>query len=74
MEASMSRTSSLVSLATQMGLSPIEAVALPAVIESASRKSNMAESAMIWEAQRNAPLREYLSGICRRTDVLEALS
>ena len=67
-------TASLVSLASQMNLDPIQAIALPTVISVASRKASMAESAMISEASHNAPLRDYLAGICNTTDVAGELS
>lgn len=50
-----------------MGLEPADAIALPTVIEVAARKVGMADDAMIAEAISNAPLRDYLAGICRTT-------
>lgn len=64
----------LVSLAAQMGIDPLAAVALPAVIDSASRKAGMTEAAMVAECRVNEPLREYLAQICRDADVKAALS
>ena len=47
-----------------MGLVPADAVALPTVIEVASRKVAMPEAAFIAEALSNAPLRAYLAQVC----------
>lgn len=60
----MTRITALADLALKMGLAPVDAVALPTVITVAAGKVRMAETALIAEAQRNAPLREYLAGIC----------
>ena len=73
-EVPMASSLSLVSLAEKMGLDPVSAIALPAVVTSASRKAGMAESSLIWECGRNAELRDYLAGICRDADVIGALS
>lgn len=67
-------TASLVSLAAQMGLNPLAAVALPVTIEVAARKAGMSQRAMVAECADNAPLRDYLAGICRNTDVAGALA
>ncbi len=67
-------TASLASLAAQMGLDPLAAVALPATIDCAAGKAGMAPRAMIAECEINAPLRDYLAGICRSADVAGALS
>lgn len=60
----MTRTDALTNLALQMGLTPADAVALPTVITVAAGKVRMSEAAFLAEAARNAPLRDYLAGIC----------
>lgn len=60
----MSRIETLAALAAIMGLSPKNAVALPTVIEVAARKTGYSQPAMIAEASRNAPLRNYLAELC----------
>lgn len=62
---SSSHTAVLVSLAALMGLTPAEAVALPTVVEVCARKSGMIEADFISNAAENAPLRDYMVGICR---------
>ena len=59
-------TNSMVSLATQMNLSPAEAIALPTTITVAAKSQGMAESRMLWIAQTNIQVREYLAGVCRK--------
>lgn len=63
-EATMNRTSALADLALAMGLSPLQAVALPTVIDMSASKVGMLPGAMIAEAARNAPLRAYLAQVC----------
>lgn len=65
---------SLAPLAEMMGLDPVSAIALPTVITVAARKVGVAEATMIFEAFANAPLRDYLAGICRGVDVIGALA
>lgn len=60
----MTRIDALADLALKMGLAPVDAVALPTVITVAAGKVRMTETAFIAEALHNAPLREYLAGIC----------
>lgn len=60
----MTRIQAIASLAHKMGISPVDAVALPTVITVASGKVRMSETAFIAEALANAPLREYLAEIC----------
>ncbi len=61
----MNRTTTLAALAQQMGLSPVDAIALPTVVEVAARKVGMFEPAFIAEMRANAPLRSYLANACR---------
>ncbi len=61
----MSRIANLTALAQSMGLSPVDAVALPTVIEVAARKVGMFEPAFLAEVKANAPLRSYLADACR---------
>lgn len=70
----MSFLSALADLAALAGLDPVSAVALPTVVTVAARKSGMSESALVAECRVNAPLRDYLAGVCRSTDVLGALA
>ena len=58
-------TCSLVSLARTMNLEPAAAIALPTVITVSAGKAGMGEAAFIAEAMINAPLRDYLAGICQ---------
>lgn len=60
----MTRITAIANLAHKMGLVPADAVALPTVIEVASRKVAMPEAAFIAEALSNAPLRAYLAQVC----------
>lgn len=60
----MTRIAALADLAMKMSLAPVDAVALPTAITVAAGKVRMAETALIAEALHNAPLREYLAGIC----------
>jgi hypothetical protein len=60
----MTRISAIADLALKMGLAPVDAVALPTVITVAASKVRMSETSMIAEALNNAPLRDYLAGIC----------
>jgi hypothetical protein len=55
----------LVSLALLMKLSPAQTVALPTVIEVSAGKAGMSQEAFIEACADNAPLREYLAGICQ---------
>lgn len=57
-------TYALVSLARTMNLAPAAAIALPTVITVSAGKAGMSEAAFVAEAMGNAPLREYLAGIC----------
>lgn len=61
----MTRTATLAALAHTMGLLPVDAVALPTVIEVAARKVGMFEPAFLAEVKVNAPLRSYLANACR---------
>lgn len=61
----MTRTATLAALAYDMGLAPVDAAALPTVIEVAARKVGMFEAAFLAEAKVNAPLRSYLADVCR---------
>jgi len=63
--AMTSRTASLVSFAAAYRLTAAEAVALPTVLEVASRKGGISESEMLWKMHTNKPLGEYLASICR---------
>ena len=67
-------TALLVSLASEMKLNPVQAIALPAVISSAAKKAGMSEFNMAREALCNKPLRSYLASICNGVDVAEALN
>lgn len=60
----MTRTETLATLAALMGLSALDAIALPTVIEVAARKVRMTEPALLAECALNAPLRAYLAGAC----------
>jgi hypothetical protein len=60
----MTRIQALANLAQKMGLSPVDAVALPTVVMVAAGKVRMSETDMISEALHNAPLRDYLAGVC----------
>jgi hypothetical protein len=57
---------SLLSLARLMGLSPVDAIALPTVIEVAARKAGLSQQRIIREAFENKPLRDYLGAACRK--------
>ena len=57
--------SEILPLVRLMALSPRDMVALPVTIEVASRKVGMSQFALVRECMVNAPLREYLAGICR---------
>ncbi len=56
---------SLTSLASLAGLDAVSAVALPTVITVAARKTGRTEAALVAEAMRNQPLRDYLAKICK---------
>jgi hypothetical protein len=60
------RHEQLADLALKMGLAPNEAIVLPAAIANASRKAARNESWFIAECVRNAELREYIAGACRK--------
>ena len=60
----MTRIETIAALAAQMGISPIDAVALPTVITVAAGKVRMTETAFVAECTKNAPLRSYLAEIC----------
>ena len=60
----MTRIEAITDLALKMGISPVDAVALPTVITVAAGKVRMSETAFIAEALVNAPLRDYLAEIC----------
>ena len=62
-------TASLASLARQMNLDPVQAIALPTVITVAARKVGMTESQMAWEAAKNESLRNYLASICNDINI-----
>lgn len=61
----MTRSAALAALAYDMGLAPVDTVALPTVIEVAARKVGMFETAFLAEVKANAPLRSYLADACR---------
>lgn len=67
-------TGRLVALAAKMHLDPVSAIALPAVITSASRKADMSESDMVNRCFADDELRAYLADICFRADVPKALA
>jgi hypothetical protein len=67
MEANMTRTSKLVTLAQYMQLSQADAVALPTVITVSAGKVGMTEDDMLNEAVINKPLRDYLVELCKTT-------
>jgi tRNA A-37 threonylcarbamoyl transferase component Bud32 len=58
--------SALLPLARIMGLCHSAAIALPVVMEVASRKSSMTQDRIMHEALNNAPLRDYLASACRK--------
>lgn len=58
-------SSALLPLAQIMGLDAIAAIALPTVMEVASRKAGYTQDRIFHEALSNAPLRDYLAGACR---------
>jgi hypothetical protein len=60
----VSRFSSLVSLASQMQLAPVYAVALPAVVDNAAAKVGMDFETFVSKCRENAELRGYLAGVC----------
>jgi len=60
----MTRIEAITDLALKMGISSVDAVALPTVITVAAGKVRMSETAFIAEALVNAPLRDYLAEIC----------
>lgn len=57
-------TERLVSLAVVMGLSPLQAAALPVAVEVAARKVGMTEDRFISEMERIPELRDYLKTAC----------
>lgn len=57
-------TYAIVSLVSMMNLDPAAAIALPTVITVSASKVGMSEAALVAEAMVNAPLRDYLAGIC----------
>ena len=63
---------SFVSLAHQMGLHPVEAVALPAGVQSFAGKVGMTETQMLGELSVNAELRDYLVSVLRKPEVVAA--
>lgn len=56
----------MVDLAIQMGLTPSEAVALPAAVDVVARQMGATRVAAIRELTANAPLRAYMASICRK--------
>lgn len=62
----MTRINAITDLALKMGISPVDAVALPTVITVAAGKVRMSETAFIAEALVNVPLRDYLAEICNK--------
>lgn len=62
----MPTVETLASLAQWMGLTPAAAVALPAVIETAARKTDKTQSFIVQTCWTNTELRTYLAGICRQ--------
>lgn len=57
--------SEILPLVRLMALSPRDLIALPTTIEVAARKAGLSQFALVRECMVNAPLREYLAGICR---------
>lgn len=57
-------SSALLPLARIMGLSAIDAIALPAVMEVAARKAGKSQDFIMHQALDNAPLRAYLAQAC----------
>lgn len=55
----------MVEMAALMGLSPDEAVALPAVVAGAARKVGMADYEILHHAVRNLALRRHLADVTR---------
>lgn len=58
-------SSALLPLAKMMGLSPVDAIALPTVMTVAARKAGITEDFLMFQALDNVPLRDYLAGACR---------
>lgn len=62
----MTNTTSLVSLASLMGLSVAAAVVLPTAVTVAASKVNMTESEMLFRLHNNAALRAYVAQVCQQ--------
>lgn len=62
----MTRTKEIAALAAHMGLSPLEAIALPTVIEVACRKSGLSTRELICDLWTNGDLADYLAKACRK--------
>ena len=58
-------SSALLPLAQIMGIDATSAIALPTVMEACARKAGTTQDFIFHEALSNAPLREYIAGICR---------
>jgi hypothetical protein len=58
-------SSALLPLAQIMGLDATSAIALPTVMETCARKVGTTQDFIFHEALSNAPLRNYIAGICR---------
>ena len=58
-------SSALLPLAQIMGLDAASAIALPTVMETCARKANTTQDFIFHHALSNAPLRDYIAGICR---------
>lgn len=59
----MTQTTRLAALAELMGLTPDQAVTLPALITVASGKVGMRESDFLFHCETNPKLREYLGTV-----------
>ena len=63
----MTTTERLAKIAYKMGLTPIQASALPTVIEVSARKVEMSQRTFIEEVDNNVNLQAYLADICHTT-------
>ncbi len=61
----MDRHVTLAGIAIDMGLTPVEVIALPTVISVAASKIRWDEARFIAEVQKNPRLRDYLADACR---------
>lgn len=63
-----SHQSTLARVALAMGLTPAQAVALPAVVERSAGLVGMSKEAMASEILANQALRRYLADACRKVE------